>query len=131
MAVAIAGIFAAIAYPSYQDQIRKSRRTDGIGPLSSLASQLEKYAYDNNGSYTDANLSASISGMLGTSPEGYYSISMPTLTATTYEARAAPITGKSQTSDSECATFILKSSGAKDVTGSCSSGSGNCVDRCW
>jgi type IV pilus assembly protein PilE len=125
IAVAIVGILAAIAYPSYQGQIRKSRRTDGTGTLVSLASQLEKFAYDNNGSYVGATVAAT------NSPEGYYTISMPTVTATTYEIRATPVAGKSQANDSECSAFILMSTGAKDVTGSCKSSTGNCVSRCW
>jgi type IV pilus assembly protein PilE len=129
VAVAIVGILAAIAYPSYQQQIRKSRRTDATGALSTLATQLEKYAYDNNGSYLGA--STALAAMLGSSPEGYYALSMPTLAARSYEIRATPTTGLSQAGDAECLVFILGSTGVRDVTGSCSSATGNCVDRCW
>ena len=34
IAVAVIGILAAIAYPSYQESIRKSRRSDAQGGIS-------------------------------------------------------------------------------------------------
>lgn len=38
--VVIIGILAAIAYPSYQEQVRKSRRADGM--LMQTAQELER-----------------------------------------------------------------------------------------
>ncbi|MCP3667919.1 MAG: prepilin-type N-terminal cleavage/methylation domain-containing protein [Gammaproteobacteria bacterium] len=35
--VAIVGILAAIAYPNYQDSVRKGRRNDGQGALLDAA----------------------------------------------------------------------------------------------
>ncbi|NEV65012.1 type IV pilin protein [Thiorhodococcus minor] len=127
--IAIVAILAAIAYPSYQEQIRKSRRTDATGSLARLATQLEKYAYDNNGSFSGAT----VEDLMGSedSPEGFYTVSMLTLTSDTYEIRAAPVAGTSQAGDSQCQTFILSSTGVRDVTGSCSSAVDDCVDRCW
>ncbi|MCU7932684.1 MAG: type IV pilin protein [Candidatus Thiodiazotropha sp. (ex Codakia rugifera)] len=66
--VAIVGILAAIAYPSYQDSVRKGRRHDGMGTLLDAAQKLEVYR-SRQSSYTttpgDANIST-------TSVEGYY-----------------------------------------------------------
>ena len=42
IAVAIVGIIAGIAYPSYQDQIRKSRRAQGKTELLELAQFMER-----------------------------------------------------------------------------------------
>ncbi|MFI3186333.1 MAG: prepilin-type N-terminal cleavage/methylation domain-containing protein, partial [Methylococcaceae bacterium] len=41
--VAIVGILAAIAYPSYQDSVRKSRRADASGALLGLANAMERH----------------------------------------------------------------------------------------
>lgn len=41
--VAIIGIIAAIAIPSYQSQIQKTRRTDAQGALTGLANAMERY----------------------------------------------------------------------------------------
>ncbi|MCP4091353.1 MAG: prepilin-type N-terminal cleavage/methylation domain-containing protein, partial [Gammaproteobacteria bacterium] len=42
--VAIVGILAAIAYPSYQEQVRKSRRADANGALLGLANAMQRHA---------------------------------------------------------------------------------------
>jgi type IV pilus assembly protein PilE len=66
--VAVIGILAAIAYPSYQDSIRKGRRNDGMNALLDAAQKLE-IVRARTGSYTltlaDANINAD-------SVEGYY-----------------------------------------------------------
>ena len=41
--VAIVGILAAIAYPSYVDSVRKGKRADGRAALTSLLQQQERY----------------------------------------------------------------------------------------
>ncbi len=43
VAVAIVGILAAIAIPSYQESMRKSRRSDAQGALMSFANAMERY----------------------------------------------------------------------------------------
>lgn len=51
--VAIIGILAAIAYPSYQSHVQKTRRSDAQGALMSFAGAMERY-YTQNGSYLGA-----------------------------------------------------------------------------
>lgn len=51
--VAVAGILAAIAYPSYQDQVRKSRRSVATGALTEAASRMENFYYRSAGYTTD------------------------------------------------------------------------------
>ena len=46
--VAIIGILAGIAYPSYQNQIQKGKRAEGKAALINSASKLERYYSDNN-----------------------------------------------------------------------------------
>lgn len=50
--VAIIGILAAVAYPSYQDSMRKSKRSEGQAALMDLMAKQERYYTDNN-QYTD------------------------------------------------------------------------------
>ncbi|MBD2859872.1 type IV pilin protein [Spongiibacter sp. KMU-158] len=49
--VAIVGILAAIAYPSYQEQVAASRRNEAATALLTGAQALERY-YSSNGRYT-------------------------------------------------------------------------------
>ena len=56
--VVIVAILAAIGYPSYQDQVRKTRRADCEGTLMAAAAALERY-YTTNGSYSGATLGSS------------------------------------------------------------------------
>ncbi len=48
--VAILGILAAIAFPSYQEYVRKSRRADCAGELQLLANAMER-SFTLNGAY--------------------------------------------------------------------------------
>ncbi len=51
--VAIIAIIAAIAYPSYLDQVKSSRRGDAQGVLTSFALAMERF-YTNNNTYLGA-----------------------------------------------------------------------------
>ena len=43
IAVAIVGILAGIAYPSYQESVRDSRRADAKGALLGFANSMERF----------------------------------------------------------------------------------------
>lgn len=115
--VAIIGILAAIAYPAYQEQIRKSRRADAQGALVSFANAMERY-YTQNNTYLGAAAGGADTGapaVFATQVpvEGgtaYYNLTISAATATTYTLSAAP-TGV-QSGDS-CGTLGLTSTGAK------------------
>ena len=105
--VAIIGIIAAIALPSYTRYVENARATDAQGALSSLASTMERY-YTQNGSYLGADGgTADISDSL-TAPtifptqaplDGsakFYNLRIFNLTANSYELRAMPIAGTAQ-----------------------------------
>lgn len=118
--VAIVGILAAIAYPSYQDSIRKSRRGDAQAVLVEAAQWMERY-------FTEENTFATAGGTFPftKSPkEGtdtYYVISIDASDATTFTLKAVP--QGAQSSD-PCGFLTLKQSGAKEVESST-------VDACW
>ena len=54
VAVGIVGLLAAIAIPSYQESMRKSRRTDAQGALMSFANGMERH-YTENSTYCGAS----------------------------------------------------------------------------
>jgi type IV pilus assembly protein PilE len=53
IAVVVVSILAAIAVPTYQNQVSKSRRTDAQGALSGFANAMERF-YTANNSYLGA-----------------------------------------------------------------------------
>ncbi len=46
--VAIIGILAAIAYPSYDEYVKRGNRTEGQAFLSDVAARQERYFSQNN-----------------------------------------------------------------------------------
>lgn len=125
IAVVIVGVLASIAYPSYQDQLRKARRGDAKTALMGLAGALERYAVENNSSYVGAtvgNAAGSIypneAPLDGTTK--YYDLAIAASTATTYSITAAPKAGTPQAAD-QCGTLTVTHLGQKTA-----SGSGNC-----
>lgn len=126
--VAIVGILAAIAIPSYQGSIMKSRRADAEGALAGLANAMERHFTQAN-TYCDAGGAdgANSCGAAGTNDSGspsIYPAQSPasgtaaynltiTVTATTYTLSATP-TG-AQAND-KCGTLTLTHSGVKGVS---------------
>jgi len=94
--VAIVAILAAVAFPSYQDSLRKSRRTDGKNALTQAVANMERYYAEKN-TYVAAAMcggtpvicSGSCSGGVCSSTERNYTIafaSAPTVTSFMIEA---------------------------------------------
>lgn len=111
--VVVIAILAAIAYPSYMDSVRKSRRADGKAFLTDAAAREERFFALYN-TYTSAIVAP---GGLGysnaTSPAGYYTLTVGlagggyTLTATA---------AGSQTQDTACTPLTLDNLGNKGPT---------------
>lgn len=131
--VAIIGILASIAYPSYQEQIMKSRRADANGALLGLANALERHATD-NGTYLAAATGGADSGapaiFATQSPvsggTAYYNLTIEnTTTQTSFDIRATPTTAGGQDTY-KCGTLTLTHDGVKGVNGGTAS-----ADECW
>jgi type IV pilus assembly protein PilE len=130
--VAIVGIIAAIAYPSYTEQVRKSRRADCSGAVTSLGSTMERFFTVSN-TYRGAAAGGSDTG----APAVYattcpvdggtatYNLTISAATASTYTVQAAP-TG-AQTND-KCGTLTLTNTGLKGVA---SASTGVTWQDCW
>jgi len=112
--VAIVGILAAIALPAFKSQIQKSRRSDAKSGLMGAAGQMERYMTE-RGTYATATLGSGSGAVYpSTTQNGYYTLSLANLTATTYTLRAAP--AGAQTGDA-CGTMTYTEQGVKGVTG--------------
>jgi type IV pilus assembly protein PilE len=136
VAVAIVGIIVAIGYPAYNDQVRKSRRSEGMGELLQMADRMERH-YSDIGTYSQSdgsNMTASV--LLGSSSttNGYYTLAVVGATNnTSFTLSAAPTTKGGQNKD-KCGTFIINSQGIKslDTTNNgARSATGYTNDDCW
>lgn len=104
--VAILGVVAAIALPSYRNHIVKAARVQAQSELLELASMQEKI-YLNSTAYT-ANVATAYSGTAagglgrtsGTTNDGKYTLSLVVGTgAQTFLLTATPVVGKTQAAD--------------------------------
>ena len=117
--VAIIGIISAIAYPSYQESVRKSNRADGKAALNDVAQRLQR-CFTAYSSYAHAScaIGQTLSGGGSVnSGEGMYTITASALTATTFSLTAAPVTGTTQAGDTKCASLTLNQAGVEGATG--------------
>lgn len=111
LAVAIVGILAAIAYPSYSRYVLSSHRTEAQAALTRIANLEERYFMDTNsyGTLQDLHLTAT-SAAIYTTDNGYYQVSI-TPSSATYTLTATA-TGN-QVGDTDCQTFTLTQDGLK------------------
>ncbi|WP_328188547.1 type IV pilin protein [Marinobacter sp. OP 3.4] len=129
IAVAIIGILAAIAYPSYMDHVRSSRRADVQADLAQLSQEMEQ-AYARNYSYENLAAGGSDTGAPGpdvalSDTSDAYTITISAAGESTFTLQAAPVAGHDQTND-RCGTLTLTGAGVKSATKG-----GSTVTGCW
>jgi type IV pilus assembly protein PilE len=121
--VGIIGLIAAIGYPSYRDQVIKSRRAEGMGALLELADRMERH-YSDAGTYTKTNGDdIAVADVFPSFSSDYYTLKINSQDNISFTVSAEPKDGSSQKKD-KCGTFTLTSQGVKSV----SKGS---LDDCW
>lgn len=137
--VAIIGILATIAIPSYQDSVSKSRRRDAEGVLLNLSNAMERHFTETN-SYCDVGTGAAVADCGGadndtgtpitdlfsipTETSQFYIITISAVAPGSFTLSAVP-TG-AQAGD-KCATLSLRHTGEKIISAS----SPVTVDDCW
>ena len=83
--VAIIGILAAIAIPSYRDYVLRGQVVEAHNALSTLRANMERHFQDNRDYGT---VGAFTSPCAAPAAAGSFTLSCPTLTATAFTARA-------------------------------------------
>ena len=129
--LAIAGILAAVALPSYQNSVKKSARTAARGVLFDVVSRQEQY-FLNNKSYATTLAALGLPAayyvdntakpVIATSSDRVYAITLANTSATAFDAVATP--QLEQASDS-CGNFTLKSDGTQSASGALG------ASECW
>jgi type IV pilus assembly protein PilE len=125
--VAIVGILAMIAIPSYTSYVRKTKRADAKVALTSSAQQLER-CYTRYNKYTDPGC---LIALPYNTPSGTYTIdadpaAVPNagLLAQSFALKATPI--GAQAKDTACGTFTLNQAGVRGIIGGTQG-----VSNCW
>lgn len=112
VAVAVVGILVGIAYPSYLENVRQTRRTDAQVALLALANAMERYYTEN---YTYAGAALGAGGIFPSEApldgnDKYYDLSITAADATSFTIGAAPKNGQA---GDRCGTMTLTSVGAR------------------
>ncbi len=121
--VAIIGVTAAVAIPSYTSYILKSHRSAAINGVLDLASRQARY-YTTNNTYST---SMTVLGYptdpmpIGSSQDPSYNLSVASANATAFSVQAVPV--DKQTRDA-CGTYTYSDMGVKGI-------SAGTVKECW
>lgn len=95
--VAIVGVLASIAYPSYLGQVVKTRRVDVQRELVTFAQSMERY-YTVNGRYV-TTLGGNVCGASVPVNTTLYTFATSNCTDNTFTITATPVVGGSQAND--------------------------------
>lgn len=117
--VALIAIAAAIAIPAYSDYATRARRADAKNALMFFQIEQEKHRA-NNLTYADA----AALGLPANSPDGYYTITVTSNTATDFRLTATP---NANQTDPDCGIFVYNSASVPPESVSGPLGR----DACW
>lgn len=132
--VAIIGILARIAYPSYVKQVVKSNRSDAKIKIADVSQRMQRCFTAQSTFNPTTGLCAvkdaatAASGIA--SDNGYYTISIAAadLTATTFKIKATAVSGKRQANDNDCSLFQIDQTGKKLAQ---NAGGDDTTSTCW
>jgi type IV pilus assembly protein PilE len=135
--VAVLGILAALALPSFLDSVRKGRRSEAVAALAQVQQAQERWRA-NKAAYTTA-LAASAPdglGLPGSTSGGLYTLTVDAADATGYTASAAAVSGTSQANDTNCTRMRVRLANGNVQYGGCAgcdvpTGVLTDPNRCW
>jgi type IV pilus assembly protein PilE len=104
--LAVAGVLATVAWPSFQSQLQRSRRADAVSALLRVQMAQENYR-SHHGLYAP-QLSALKGAATPRSGEGLYDIELHSQGGDGYEARARARPGSLAAGDTGCTVLSLQ-----------------------
>ena len=115
--IAIIGILAGVAYPSYMQYLLKSKRSEAQSILIELANRQEMYYLDHHQYAADLKTELGLSANPFITENGYYSVSSSSATATVdFTLTATAI--NTQAADTDCAKLGINQNLEKTATSS-------------
>ena len=101
--VAIVGILAAVAYPSYQESVRRTKRADAQADMMALANNLQRFKIANfsfkpNGTAVTLNDIGS-NGNIPSSGTALYTVALSDIDGSKWTMTATPVATSSQAGD--------------------------------
>ena len=130
--MAIVGILALVAYPSYRDTITRAHRSDGQSALLDLANRMEQF-YSEHNTYQSAQIATG--GDLdvlsqSTSSGKWYTLSISNATDTGYFLKAIP-RGAQGTLDTHCQSLTFNHLGEKNIASGPNGAPTKTAEFCW
>jgi len=134
IALAIAGVLACMAVPTYRSYVLRANRTDARAALLALAAAQEKYYLQCNrytASLDDSRVTDCSTSNLrfpASSERGLYTLTVTAADASSWSATATVASGTPQAADRRCYALALDSAGART---SLAAGGGPGDESCW
>ena len=130
--LAIVGVLASLAWPSYRQYVVRAHRSEAIEALLATAAEQERFLF-HFGRYAEdfAGAAGSPGPGLPIGPEsrgGRYRLALSLDPAGHYTASAQPVTGGGQELDRACAEFRIRADGLRTAFGA---DGRNSTEECW
>jgi type IV pilus assembly protein PilE len=122
--ILIVGILSSIAYPSYLNYVKKSRRAEAQSTLIDLVSRQEMYYLDHHEYASSLNSDLGLSADPLITVNGYYSIKTSSAISTAVGFTLTATAIGQQSDDSDCATLSINEAYEKTATNANST-------NCW
>lgn len=121
--IAIIGILVAIAYPSYDEYVKRGNRTEGQAFLNDVAARQERYFSQNNEYVTDISEITKLGlSSAAASTTNRYTLALAKIA----DDGGYTLTANNEFNDAKCLTLTLNALGERDSTGSRSDNT-----ECW
>lgn len=110
--VAILGVLAAIAVPSYLAHVQNTRRTDATVLLTEAAGEQFRF-YSEFNSYAGDMSSMGYANNAMVTDEGHYTVTVESADGVSFVLLARPVASSPQVNDTDCPELRIDSAGLK------------------